>query len=125
MIKKINFATVLLSLISINLAFAQFQVPPTYLPGANMNQPNAANKPSGNAKVNKREIINTTSQQNELDSLVNQRKSEAISNQTIEEDSIKKAKIALQNKIFGFSIFNKKAGIFETNLKMATPKITY
>lgn len=122
MIKKINFATVLLLFVSVNIAFAQFQVPANYLPGSNMNQPNAVNKPIGNSKVTKREIINTSNQKNELDSLVNQRQSDALTNQSIEEDSIKKAKITLQNKIFGFSIFNKKAGTFETNLKMATPK---
>jgi hypothetical protein len=88
MIKKINFATVLMLLVSVNIAFAQFQVPTNYLPGSNMNQPNAVNKPIGNSKVTKREIINTSNQKNELDSLVNQRKSDAITNESIEEDSI-------------------------------------
>ncbi len=92
MTKKINFATVLMLLVSINIAFAQFQVPTNYLPGSNMNQSNAVNKPIGNSKVTKREIINTPNQKSELDSLVNQRKSDALSNQAMEEDSIKRPK---------------------------------
>jgi protein involved in polysaccharide export with SLBB domain len=30
--------------------------------------------------------------------------------------------VSLRKKIFGYSIFNNKAGVFETNLKIATPK---
>jgi len=57
-----------------------------------------------------------------MDSLVAVRQATDLTANNTEEDSIKKAKIALQNKIFGFSIFNKKAGVFEPNLKIATPK---
>ncbi len=122
MIKKINFTTVLALIVSINIAFAQFQVPTNYMPSSNLNQSNATNKPVNNSKVAKREIVNSVNQKNELDSLVNQRKSNTLAQLTTEEDSIKKAKLAFQNKIFGFSIFNKKSGGFEPNLKMATPK---
>lgn len=122
MIKKINFATVIILMTSINIAFSQFQVPPTYMNGGNMNQNPVNAKPIGSAKVTKREVVSSASQKIENDSLLNQRNSLSEINQTTEEDSIKKAKTAFQNKIFGFSIFNKKAGAFETNLKIATPK---
>lgn len=122
MIKKINFATVLILLTSINIAFSQFQVPTNYVPGGNMNQAPVNNKPIGSTKVSKREIITSAKQKSDSDSLISQRKSETLANLTVEEDSIKKTKLAFQNKIFGFSIFNRKAGVFETNLKIATPK---
>ena len=122
MIKKINIATVLILLASINIAFSQFQVPTNYLPGSNMNQTPVVNKATGSNKVTKREVVNSAKQKNDSDSLINQRQSESLIATTTEEDSIKKAKIAFQNKIFGFSIFNNKAGVFETNLKIATPK---
>jgi protein involved in polysaccharide export with SLBB domain len=104
------------------MAFAQFQVPTNYMPNGNLNSSNTTNKPINNAKVAKREIINSSNQKTELDSLVNQRKVDVLNSQLTEEDSLKKAKIAFQNKIFGFSIFNKKTGGFEPNLKIATPK---
>ena len=104
MIKKINFTTVLALIVSINIAFAQFQVPTNYMPSSNLNQSNATNKPVTNSKVAKREIVNSVNQKNELDSLVNQRKSNTLAQLTTEEDSIKKAKLAFQNKIFGFCI---------------------
>lgn len=122
MIKKINFTSAFVLLVSINMAFAQFQVPTNYMPSGNINSSNTTNKPINNAKVAKREIINSSNQKTELDSLVNQRKADVLNTQLTEEDSLKKAKIAFQNKIFGFSIFNKKTGGFEPNLKIATPK---
>lgn len=122
MIKKINFTSAFVLLVSINMAFAQFQVPTNYMPSGNINSSNTTNKPINNAKVVKREIINSSNQKTELDSLVNQRKADVLNTQLTEEDSLKKAKIAFQNKIFGFSIFNKKTGGFEPNLKIATPK---
>ena len=43
--------------------------------------------------------------------------------QRLEQIRLKnKEAVDFQNKIFGFSIFNNKAGVFETNLKIATPK---
>lgn len=122
MIKKIYFVSLLLWLLGTQLAYSQFQVPPSYVPSGQMNQTTPVNRPIGSSKVNKREIINTKNQQNELDSLVNERKSKDLTVTNTEEDSVKKAKVALQNRIFGFSIFNKKAGVFEPNLKIATPK---
>ncbi len=87
-----------------------------------MNQPSSTNKPVGSSKVVKREVINSKGQKVEMDSLVAARQNQDFNASNMEEDSIKKAKIALQNKIFGFSIFNKKTGVFEPNLKIATPK---
>jgi hypothetical protein len=62
MIKKINIATVLILLASINIAFSQFQVPTNYLPGSNMNQTPVVNKATGSNKVTKREIVNSAKQ---------------------------------------------------------------
>ncbi len=87
-----------------------------------MNQPSSTNKPVGSSKVVKREVINSKGQKVEMDSLVAARQNQDFNASNMEEDSVKKAKIALQNKIFGFSIFNKKTGVFEPNLKIATPK---
>ncbi len=87
-----------------------------------MNQPSSANKPVGSSKVVKREVINSKGQKVEMDSLVAARQNQDFNASNLEEDSVKKAKVALQNKIFGFSIFNKKTGVFEPNLKIATPK---
>ena len=94
MIKKINFTSAFVLLVSINMAFAQFQVPTNYMPSGNINSSNTTNKPINNAKVAKREIINSSNQKTELDSLVNQRKADVLNTQLTEEDSLKKAKIA-------------------------------
>jgi protein involved in polysaccharide export with SLBB domain len=122
MTKKIYFVALLLWILGTNWALSQFQVPSTYMPSGQNSQMAPTYKPIGSSKVSKREIINTKSQKNELDSLVSDRKSQQLTKESIEEDSIKKSKLAFQNKIFGFSIFNKKAGVFEPNLRIATPK---
>ncbi|MEY4433036.1 MAG: hypothetical protein RLZZ44_1169, partial [Bacteroidota bacterium] len=122
MTKKIYFVALLLWILGTNWALSQFQVPSTYMPSGQNSQMAPTYKPIGSSKVSKREVINTKSQKNELDSLVSDRKSQQLTKESIEEDSIKKSKLAFQNKIFGFSIFNKKAGVFEPNLRIATPK---
>lgn len=122
MTKRIYFVALLFWILGTNVSFSQFQVPSTYIPTAPMNQPSSTNKPVGSSKVVKREVINSKGQKVEMDSLVAARQNQDFNASNIEEDSVKKAKIALQNKIFGFSIFNKKTGVFEPNLKIATPK---
>ncbi len=122
MTKRIYFVALLFWILGTNVSFSQFQVPSTYIPTAPMNQPSSTNKPVGSSKVVKREVINSKGQKVEMDSLVAARQNQDFNASNMEEDSIKKAKIALQNKIFGFSIFNKKTGVFEPNLKIATPK---
>jgi len=122
MTKKIYFVALVIWLLGTNLVYSQFQVPSAYMPSGSVNSSVPTNKPIGSSKVTKREVINTKGQKSEMDSLVAARKNPEFSSTSPEEDSLKKAKIALQNKIFGFSIFNKKAGTFEPNLKIATPK---
>ncbi len=122
MTKRIYFVALLFWILGTNVSFSQFQVPSTYIPTAPMNQPSSTNKPVGSSKVVKREVINSKGQKVEMDSLVAARQNQDFNASNMEEDSVKKAKIALQNKIFGFSIFNKKTGVFEPNLKIATPK---
>jgi protein involved in polysaccharide export with SLBB domain len=122
MTKRIYFVTLLIWLLGTQSVLSQFQVPSSYIPTGPMNQAGPSNKPIGSSKVMKREVINTKGQKSEMDSLVAARQAQDFNTNNTEEDSIKKVKIALQNKIFGFSIFNKKAGVFEPNLKIATPK---
>ena len=122
MTKKIYFVALVIWLLGTNLVYSQFQVPSAYMPSGSVNSSVPTNKPIGSSKVTKREVINTKGQKSEMDSLVAARKNPDFTSTSPEEDSLKKAKIALQNKIFGFSIFNKKAGTFEPNLKIATPK---
>ena len=122
MTKRIYFVALLFWILGTNVSFSQFQLPSTYIPTAPMNQPSSTNKPVGSSKVVKREVINSKGQKVEMDSLVAARQNQDFNASNMEEDSVKKAKIALQNKIFGFSIFNKKTGVFEPNLKIATPK---
>ncbi len=122
MTKRIYFVALLFWILGTNVSFSQFQLPSTYIPTAPMNQPSSANKPVGSSKVVKREVINSKGQKVEMDSLVAARQNQDFNASNLEEDSVKKAKVALQNKIFGFSIFNKKTGVFEPNLKIATPK---
>ncbi len=122
MTKRIYFVALLFWILGTNVSFSQFQVPSTYIPTAPMNQPSSTNKPVGSSKVVKREVINSKGQKVEMDSLVAARQNQDFNASNMEEDSVKKAKIALQNKIFGFSIFNKKTGVFEPNLKIATAK---
>lgn len=122
MTKRIYFVTLLIWLLGTQSVLSQFQVPPAYIPSGPMNQAVPSNKPIGSSKVIKREVINSKGQKSEMDSLVAARQAQDFTTNNTEEDSIKKVKLALQNKIFGFSIFNKKAGVFEPNLKIATPK---
>ncbi len=122
MTKRIYFVTLLIWLLGTQSVLSQFQVPPAYIPSGPMNQIGPSNKPIGSSKVMKREVINSKGQKSEMDSLVAARQAQDFTTNNSEEDSIKKVKLALQNKIFGFSIFNKKAGVFEPNLKIATPK---
>ncbi len=122
MTKRIYFVTLIFWLLGTQCVLSQFQVPSSYIPTGPMNQAGPSNKPIGSSKVLKREVINSKGQKSEMDSLVAARQAQEFNTNNTEEDSIKKVKIALQNKIFGFSIFNKKAGVFEPNLKIATPK---
>lgn len=52
------------------------------------------------------------------DSIVNVRMSKSYQN----VDDMDTAVVNLRKKIFGFAIFNNKIGVFEPNLKIATPK---
>ena len=52
------------------------------------------------------------------DSIINAR----TSNSNLAISEIDTALVSLRKKIFGYSIFNNKIGVFEPNLKIATPK---
>ena len=52
------------------------------------------------------------------DSIINAR----TSNSNLSNSVIDTALVSLRKKIFGYSIFNNKIGVFEPNLKIATPK---
>jgi protein involved in polysaccharide export with SLBB domain len=66
----------------------------------------------------KRTYQPTNSQKLYNDSIVNSRTSKL----SLNNNEIDTAVISLRKKIFGYSIFNNKVGVFEPNLKIATPK---
>ena len=66
----------------------------------------------------KRSISSTNSEKLYSDSLINAR----TLNSNLSNSDIDTALISLRKKIFGFAIFNNKIGVFEPNLKIATPK---
>jgi protein involved in polysaccharide export with SLBB domain len=71
--------------------------------------------PQGASNSSKRSVIYSNQQKKLRDSLITNR------NFTDLTEDIDTALISLRKKIFGFSIFNNKIGVFEPNLKIATP----
>jgi len=67
---------------------------------------------------NKRAYLPTNREKLFNDSIINAR----TSNSNLSSIEIDTALISLRKKIFGYSIFNNKVGVFEPNLKIATPK---
>ena len=71
--------------------------------------------PQGAANSSKRSVTYNNQQRKLRDSLVTSRgKAELI-------EEVDTAIVNLRKKIFGYSIFNNKVGVFEPNLKIATP----
>jgi protein involved in polysaccharide export with SLBB domain len=66
----------------------------------------------------KRSYSSTNSEKLYSDSLINAR----TLNSNLSNNDIDTALISLRKKIFGYAIFNNKIGVFEPNLKIATPK---
>ncbi len=71
--------------------------------------------PQGASSSVKRSVIYSNQQRKVKDSLTTARNSSEFT------DTIDTAIVNLRKKIFGFSIFNNKIGVFEPNLKIATP----
>jgi protein involved in polysaccharide export with SLBB domain len=66
----------------------------------------------------KRAFLPTNREKLFNDSIINAR----TSNSNLAISEIDTALVSLRKKIFGYSIFNNKIGVFEPNLKIATPK---
>ncbi len=66
----------------------------------------------------KRSYLSSNNQKLYNDSIITTR----TSNYNLNNSEVDTAIISLRKKIFGFSIFNNKVGVFEPNLKIATPK---
>ena len=66
----------------------------------------------------KRSYSSTNSEKLYSDSLINARTSKS----NLSNIDIDTALVSLRKKIFGYAIFNNKIGVFEPNLKIATPK---
>jgi|688.fasta_scaffold06808_13 protein involved in polysaccharide export with SLBB domain len=66
----------------------------------------------------KRSYLPTSSEKLYNDSIINARTSKS----NLSNNDIDTALVSLRKKIFGFAIFNNKVGVFEPNLKIATPK---
>lgn len=79
------------------------------------NSPSNIYSPQGASNSAKRSVIYTNQQKKMRDSLVTTRKNPEL------DETIDTAIVNLRKKIFGFSIFNNKIGVFEPNLKIATP----
>lgn len=88
------------------------------LPFPNMNRPGASgfSTTPQNSKIGRREVLSTPNQKKISDSIVLNRN--LNSGQVIADTAL----INLRKKIYGYSIFNNKAGVFDSNLKIATPK---
>ena len=67
----------------------------------------------------KRSYSSTNSEKLYSDSLINAR---TFKSNLSNNDVVDTALVSLRKKIFGYAIFNNKIGVFEPNLKIATPK---
>lgn len=88
------------------------------IPSQLLMRPNYAGNnvlPQGASNSSKRNVTYSGQQKKLRDSLITARINPDIS------DEIDTAIVNLRKKIFGFSIFNNKIGVFEPNLKIATP----
>ena len=113
---RIFFLGILL-LINSNLIFSQvfplgLQIPNLLRSGYSNNiAPQQSNS-------QKRAYLPTNKEKLFNDSIINTR----TSNANLATSDIDTALVSLRKKIFGYSIFNNKVGVFEPNLKIATPK---
>lgn len=77
-----------------------------------------ANQPTGSNQVKPRVVTASKNEKKFSDSLISTRQ---VSDANL-SGKVDTSLISLRKKIFGYSIFNNKVGVFEPNLKIATPK---
>jgi len=113
---RIFFLSILLILNS-NLLFSQ--VFPQGLQGPSLSRPgNSTSIVPQQSTTKKRTYLSTNREKLNNDSIINLR----TSNTNLTSSIVDTALISLRKKIFGYAIFNNKVGVFEPNLKIATPK---
>jgi protein involved in polysaccharide export with SLBB domain len=115
-LRKFYFA-ILLFVVSIDLN-AQLLPGMSGIPSQLLMRSNFSNNnmlPQGASNSSKRSVVYSNQQKKLRDSLITNRN---FSDLTEDVDT---ALVSLRKKIFGFSIFNNKIGVFEPNLKIATP----
>lgn len=88
-------------------------IPSQFLMRSNFSNNNIL--PQGASNSSKRTVVYSNQQKKFRDSLITNRNFPDLN------EEIDTALISLRKKIFGFSIFNNKIGVFEPNLKIATP----
>jgi hypothetical protein len=76
------------------------------------------NQATGSNQVKPRVVTVSKNEKRASDSLITSR--QVVENTNFEKTDT--ALVSLRKKIFGYSIFNNKVGVFEPNLKIATPK---
>lgn len=115
MMPRTFYIAILLSIVSIQLK-AQLLPNMTGIQSQLLMRSNFQNNnilPQGSNNTSKRSVMYSDQQKKLRDSL--------ITNRILSVETADTALITLRKKIFGFSIFNNKIGVFEPNLKIATP----
>lgn len=110
------YLAIILSIVSLQIEaqlLPMTGIPSQLLMRANSQTNNYA--PQGSSNSSKRTVVYNNQQKKLRDSLITSRNTLEL-NETIDT-----AIVNLRKKIFGFSIFNNKVGVFEPNLKIATP----
>ena len=110
------YLAIFLSIVSLQIQ-AQM-LPMTGIPSQllmRQNYPSNNVMPQGAANSSKRSVTYNNQQRKLRDSLVTSRGKAELS------EEVDTAIVNLRKKIFGYSIFNNKVGVFEPNLKIATP----
>ena len=98
----------------------QAQVMPIGIQIPNQMRPSLVptNQPGGSNQVKPRVVTTSKNEKRLSDSLISNRQAP----ENIITEKTDTALVSLRKKIFGYSIFNNKVGVFEPNLKIATPK---
>ncbi|WP_395785817.1 SLBB domain-containing protein [Aquirufa sp.] len=115
MMPRTFYIAILLSIVSIQLK-AQLLPNMTGIQSQLLMRSNFQNNnilPQGSNNTSKRSVMYSDQQKKLRDSL--------ITNRNLSYETVDTALVTLRKKIFGFSIFNNKIGVFEPNLKIATP----
>lgn len=108
---------ILLLLVGIQLK-AQLLPNMTGIPSQLLMRSNFSNNnmpPQGASNSSKRTVLYSNQQKKLRDSLITNRNFSDLT------EDIDTALVSLRKKIFGYAIFNNKIGVFEPNLKIATP----